>query len=147
MEEIKINEISYSPGYGDMLGGYHRVILSKDEDGNWTYVSSDREDRNVPAVTAVYSADSEAVAKLEAFISEKEILSLEERPEDNLFISDYSPWSWSIDYEMTTSGKTEHGYCTIGQYKKYSEQDRELLEELSKMFTALRGEKISETVE
>ena len=42
MKEIKINRVSCSPGYGDMLGGYHESTLRKDKDGNWTFVSSDR---------------------------------------------------------------------------------------------------------
>ena len=145
MNEIKINRISYSPGYGDMLGGYHEVVLSKDENGVWTYVCRDREDHSAPTVTTVYAVNDEAVARLEVFISEKEILSLEDCPDSDIFVTDYSPWSWGIDYVTASSGTTERGYCRIGQYKEYSKQDYELLNELSRMFTALRGEKISET--
>ena len=143
MNKIKINEISYSPGYGDMLGGYHEVILSKDENGGRTCVCRDREDHSSPTVTAVYRVVDEAVERLEAFIAEKDILSLQDRPDSDMFMTDYSPWSWGIDYETAAPGKTERGYCRLEQYKEYSGQDYELLNELSEMFNALRGEKIS----
>ena len=146
MEKIKITGIGYRPGYGDMLGGYHEVILRKDKGGRWTYVTCDREDHSAPKVTAVYGAAAEAVAQLEAFIWEKEILSLADRPESDLFATDYSPWSWNIDYEITSFGETKQEYCTIEEYRSYSKGDHELLKELRERFTALRGEKISETV-
>ena len=147
MKEIRITRINYRPGYGDMLGGYHEVILRKDKDGNWTYVSRDREDYRAPTVTTVYGVADEAVAQLEEFILEKKILSLADRPKSDIFATDYSPWSWSIDCETKSLGKIEQSYCIIEEYKRYSGRDYELLNELRERFTALRGEKISETVE
>ena len=144
MTKIKISGISYRPGYGDMLGGYHEVVLTKDKRGSWTYVTSDREDHRAPTVTTVYAVADEAVAQLEAFIWEKEILSLADRPESDLFATDYSPWSWSIDYETTSFGETKQEYCTIEEYKLYSKDDYTLLNELRERFTALQGEKISQ---
>ena len=147
MKEIKIRGISYSPGYSDMRGGYHGVALRKDKDGSWTYVCRDREDYRAPAVTAVYRVSAEAVEQLEGFISEMKIFSLEDRPKSNLFATDYSPWSWNIEYETTSFGKLKQGDCSIEEYKMYSKRDYELLNELLERFTALRGEKISETAE
>lgn len=147
MKEIKIHRISYSPGYGDMLGEYHGSTLRKDKDGSWVYVCSDRETHDRPMVTTTYAVLDEAVAQFEKFISEKKILSLKDRSESNLFATDYSPWSWSIDYEITSFGKIKREYCSIGEYKRYSGRDYENLSELRERFTALRGEKISETTE
>lgn len=48
MKEIKIHRISYSPGYGDMLGEYHGSTLKQDKDGNRTFVCSDRNVHNEP---------------------------------------------------------------------------------------------------
>ena len=145
MKEIKINSVSFSPGYGDMLGGYHKSTLRKDKDGGWIYVCSDRETHDRPAITTVYAVSDEAVAQFEEFIKSNKVLSLEGRPESNMFMTDYSPWSWSIDYDTTALGKPRREYCSFGEYKKYSGQDYKLLSELEKRFTALRGEKISET--
>ena len=147
MKEIKINRVSYSPGYGDMLGGRHESTLRKDRDGSWICVCSDRETHDRPAVTTVYAVSSEAVAGFEEFIKSKKVLSLEERPDSDLFVTDYSPWSWSVDYDTASFGKTKREYCSFGEYKKYSGRDYELLRELEKRFIAIRGEKISETAE
>ncbi len=147
MKKIKIHSINYHPGYGDMSGEFHEASLKRDANGNLTYVSRDREDHRCPTVTAVYTVSPEAFERLSEFISEKKILSLEKRPKSDLFATDYSPWRWSFAYETTSFGKTKTGYCSIDEYKRYSGRDYGLLNELRERFTALRGEKISETAE
>ena len=147
MKEIKIHRISYSPGYGDMLGGYHGSTLKQDKDGNWTFVCSDRNVHNEPTVTTTYAVSAENVAKFEEFIKINKILSLENRPKSDMFATDYSPWSWSIDYETTSFGKTKREYCSIEEYRRYSDRDHDILKELRKRFESLHGEKISETEE
>ena len=77
----------------------------------------------------------------------KKIISLENRRDSDIFATDYSPWSWYIDYETTSFGKTKTGYCSIKEYKEYSTRDFELLKELRERFSALKGEKLSETIE
>lgn len=146
MKEIRIHGIYHSPGYGDMRGEYHEAKLIKDKDGNWTYVRRDREDHRAPTVTAVYKADEKEAERLFEFISETNLLSLENRPESNLFVTDYSPWSWSIVYEQAPFGKARL-YCTIREYRRYSERDYGLLNALSEKFAALCGEEISRTAE
>ena len=147
MKAIKLYRISHSPGYCDMLGGYHESALRKDKDGNWTFVCSDREEHSEPTVTVVYAVSPEAAARFEKFIAQSRVLSLEDRPKSDIFATDYSPWSWCIDYETTSFGKTKRQYCRFGEYQRYSDRDRELLNELEKQFLSLRGEKISETTE
>ena len=147
MKEIKINRVSFSPGYGDMLGGYHESVLKKDKDGSWLYVCSDRETHEEPTVTTVYAVSAEAVALFEEFVKSENVLSLENRSESNMFATDYSPWSWSFDYDKTSFGKPKREYCSFGEYKRYSGRDYELLSELKKRFSAVRREKISETTE
>ena len=147
MKEIKIRKISYSPGYGDMLGGCHNVSLEKDSEGRWTYVCRDREDHSAPTVVSYYAVTEEAVARFTEFIRKNRVISLEKRLKSGMFATDYSPWSWKIDYEMTSFGKTGRKYCSIGEYKIYSRRDRDLLNKLREEFYALRGEKISEKTE
>ena len=76
-----------------------------------------------------------------------EILSLENRPKSDMFANDYSPWSWSIDYETTSFGKAKRENCSIEEYRRYSSRDYDMLKELRKRFESLHGEKISETEE
>ena len=42
MKEIRLRKMSYSPGYSDMLGGYHGSQLKKDENGDWIFVPNVR---------------------------------------------------------------------------------------------------------
>ena len=147
MKEIKISRVSFSPGYGDMLGAYHGCELRKEKDGRWICVCRDREAHCEPTVVTVYCVSDEAVARFEEFIKENGIFALENRPESDLFMTDYSPWSWNIDYDTVFSGKTERRYFSLGEYRRYSGRDYELLRELERRFLALRGEKISETRE
>ena len=147
MKEIKINRVSYSPGYGDMLGRYHNITLRRDNEGGWSYVCTDRETHDRPTVTAAYAVSAEAVARFEEFIKSNKVLSLEERPKSDIFATDYHPWSWGIDYDISSPGKTKSEYCSFGEYKRYSGRDHELLNELEALFISMRGEKISETTE
>lgn len=147
MKTIKILSINYRPGYGDMLGEYHEASLRKDRDGKWTYICCDRENHRAPKVTKVYTVEDEAVERFEDFLSKKGVLSLGDRSESNLFATDYSPWSWYIDYEEKSFGKIRQRFCNIEEYREYSTNDYKLLNTLCDQFTALRGEKITETTD
>ncbi len=147
MKKIRLLGMYYSPGYCDMLGGRHGTSLQKQESGEWVIAASASEDHNSPTVTTTYSVLPEALAEFENFLNKKKILQLSKRPKSDMFITDYSPWSYSFDYETTSFGKVKRSYCSFGEYLNYSKRDRELLDELSKRFTGLYGEKLSETVE
>lgn len=145
MKEMKLQRVSYSPGYCDMLGTYHEITLRKDKDGNWTCLCADRETHDEPTLKTVYAVSAEAVGQLEEFIKSKKVLSLEKRPKSDLFATDYSPWNWSIDYDTRSFGKIIRKNCCFGEYKKYSVRDYELLKGLEKQFMSMRGEILSET--
>ena len=147
MKDFSLHRMSYSPGYGDMLGQYHGSTLRKGPDGAWIMVCTDRERHDLPKVTATYAVDNRAVAELATFIAEKNILSLEKRPQSNLFVTDYHPWGWHMDYDATTFGKRERKYWRIEEHQRYSTRDYKILNELRQRFEALRGEKLSETTE
>ena len=145
--EIKLNSISYTPTCNTMLGEEHGTSLKRDKNGNWIMTCRDREAHGKPMTVAVYSVSDESVEQLERFIKDNEIITLEYRPEFNIFATDQRPWRWSIDYDITSSGETDHGYCILEEYRKYLENDYALLKELKKRFTEMRGEKISEASE
>ena len=147
MKQIKLQTVRYSPGYGDMLGGGHSTTLKRDKDGSWIMVCRDREVHSEPTTVITYSVSEEAVTRLEEFIDKNKVIGLSKRPNSDLFATDYSPWSWNINYETTLFGKTKRDYCSFAEYKRYSKRDYELLKELEKQFSALRGKKISETTE
>jgi len=147
MREIRLHRVTCRPGYGDMLGGYHSVSLEKVADGKWTFVRRDREEHSKPTIVCTYEVSQEDVRQFAEYIGKNRVLSLEKRRKSNLFVTDYSPWSWNIDYETTSFGKIKKKYCCIDEYRKYSGRDYDLLNELRRRFESLRGEKISETAE
>ena len=147
MKDFSLHRLSYSPGYGDMLGQYESSTLEKTPDGGWTLACTRRERHDLPKVTATYAVDYRAVAELTTYIVENGILSLEKRPKSNLFVTDYHPWCWHMDYDATTFGKRERKYWRIEEHKRYSARDYTILNELRRRFEALRGEKLSETTE
>lgn len=147
MKDFSLHRLSFSPGYGDMLGQYHGSTLRKGPDGAWIIDCTDRERHDLPKVTATYAVDHRAVSELAAFIAENNILSLEKRPQSNLFVTDYHPWCWYMDYDATTFGKRERKYWRIEEHQRYSTRDYKIINELRGRFEALREEKLSETTE
>lgn len=147
MKDFSLHRMSFSPGYGDMLGQYHGSTLRKGPDGAWIMVCTDRERHDLPKVTATYAVDHRAVAELAAYIVENGILSLERRPKSNLFVTDYHPWCWSMDYDATAFGKTQRKYWSIEEHQRYSARDYKILNELRGRFEAVAGERIAETTE
>ena len=144
-----LKEFYYSPGYSDMRGGSHREYLRKDEDGKWKIITEDRESFNKPTKVTVYAADEEAVCLFEAFLKQKKTGSLANRPDSELFVTDYSPWHYGIEFELADeslpSWKRRVDY-SIGEYKRYSKKDYELIGEMRERFRALLGEVLSETL-
>ncbi len=147
MKDFNLVRVRFSPGYGDMLGGYHSSSLEKDENGNWVFICRDREEHSSPTTVSVYAVSDEKAAEFEDFISKNKVTSLEKRLKSDLFATDYSPWSWTFDYETTSFGKVKRDDCRLEEYRRYSKKDMELLSELREKFNGLRGDKISETVE
>ncbi|MBR6427025.1 MAG: hypothetical protein IKS28_04280 [Clostridia bacterium] len=147
MKNFKLVRVRFSPGYSDMRGACHSACLEKDGTGAWTMEYSDREDHSAPTVVTTYEVPPGAAEDFEKFLNKKRVLSLEKRLKSSLFATDYSPWSYSIDYEKTEFGKAVQRSCSLSEYKLYSKRDLTLLKELRERFEALRGRKISETTE
>ncbi len=141
-------EFDHHPGYSDMNGGYHRESLKHDkETGKWVIVCEYREDFESDDITTVYAVSDEAVEEFERFIEKKKVRKLVNRKDSDEFVTDYSAWSYNIVYtdpEGTYSSRKEY---RIEQYKKYSDADHKLINELYEQFKKLFGEKISETRE
>ncbi len=145
MKEIRLRKMSYSPGYSDMLGGYHGSQLKKDEHGDWIFVRTDREQHNLPDNVTVYEVTAGAAAELEAFIASARhrISALSRRPKSDLFATDYSPWSCSLEYDTVSFGKPRRAAVGFSEFRKYSGRDRALIRELIQKFNDLPGRMIS----
>ena len=143
----ELKSFSYSPGYGDMNGASHHERLVKNDEGDWIIESSDRDSFDEPMMITVYAVSADAVEKFEAYIKDKNIVSLENRKDSDEFITDYSSWSYTFDFDNTAVGGSKWDYYNVSQYKQYSKADYALLKELDQQFEALHGEIISQETE
>ena len=140
-------KFSYSPGYSDMRGARHCESLQKNADGAWVVVCSDREHFGAPTVTATYEAKEEDVREFAKFIDKENVRLLAGRRKSDEFLTDYSPWEFTVLLTDDPSGRGKREYYCIGEYKKYSEKDYKLLSKLRDAFRALRGKKLFEISE
>ena len=146
-QPIELISFDYSPGYSDMNGALHHESLHKNDNGDWIIESRDRESISEPVTITVYAVSKDDVIRLDSFIREKDFVSLENREDSDDYGLDYSPWNYIIKLNVSDS-EGEHGERhSIGQYKKFSEEDFVLMNELDQLFLEIHGEKLSETVD
>jgi hypothetical protein len=143
----EFKEFSYSPGYGDMNGTSIHETLRKDENGEWIIERRAREDFESPMIVTTYSVTDEDVKDFADFIIDNNVCGLENRPDSDLFITDYSAWDYGIEFDNSSIGGEKWEKYSIWEYKEYSDEDLALLEELDRKFEALHYNKISETEE
>ena len=140
-------EFAYSPGYGDMNGASHYEKLCRNDGGEWIIISRNRESFDEPLIETTYAVSAEAAADFEAFLREKDIVSLSDRPDSTDFITDYSPWGYNLYFDNSSLGGNKRERYGIEEYKVYSERDCALLKELNQAFRDLRGDVLSEVGE
>lgn len=136
--------MEYSPGFGDMRGGSHSETLKKNESGEWMIESRNQETRADPVLVVTYSVDEEKLAEFVTFLKDENVADLSKRKKSDRFSHDYRPWSISIGFDNSAIGGLESEWYKFGEYKKYSEADRELIKEVGERFGALYGKKLSE---
>jgi len=138
---------NYSPGYGDMDGkSIHESLYQKD-DGDWIIERRARQDFESDMIVTTYLLTEADVNDFAAFIKDNNVCGLEDRPDSDLFITDYSAWSYSIAFDNTSVGGDSRVTYSIWEYKEYSDEDLALLDKLDKKFDDLHYNKISEVVE
>ena len=137
----------YKPGYGDMDGTSIRESLYQNSDGDWIIERRAREDFESPMIVTTYLLTEADVNDFASFIKDNNVCGLEDRPDSDLFITDYSAWSYSIAFDNTSVGGDSRVTYSIWEYKEYSDEDMALLNELDKRFEDLHYNKISEVVE
>ena len=96
IETGELIEFSYYPGYSDMDGGYHGETLKKDESGKWIVECYDKKNIDEPEITTIYSVNEKDGQDFETFLKEKNIASLMNCKDSDEFVTDYSPWSYSM---------------------------------------------------
>ncbi len=99
-----------------------------------------------PMIVTTYAVSAADVLDFEAFLKDKDILSLVNRKDSDDFVTDYSPWGYSIVFDKSSVGGSRYETYNISQYKEYSDKDRKLLEEFNARFLGLQGKVISEVV-
>ncbi|MCR4643690.1 MAG: hypothetical protein K5697_16895 [Lachnospiraceae bacterium] len=143
----ELRSFTYHPGYCDMSGANHNERLGKNKDGEWTIECRDRESFEEPFIVRVYSVSEEAVEEFTDFLYEKDIPSLQERPDSDLFVTDYSAWYYGIEFSDESGERAVWTSFSIKEYKEYSDADRKVIKELGERFENLKESLISETEE
>ncbi len=147
IEAGELISLSYYPGYADEEGGRHYESLMKNDGGEWIIECLDQETHDEPATITTYAVMDDDVERFETFIKGNNVLALTDRKDSDDFVTDYSPWSYSIIFDNSSIGGDDYETYSIDEFKEYSDADSELLKKLRKQFENLRGEVISETVE
>ncbi|MBR6257547.1 MAG: hypothetical protein IKR23_09230 [Lachnospiraceae bacterium] len=142
---IELDYIYYHPGYGDMNGESHNRSLFKDDNGDWYIESSDCEGIGEPFITTIYEVSQEDIVDFSLFLQSAKFDTMENRPDSDLFMTDYSPWNVSIAYKDNNTG--EKVSIRLEEYKEYSNADYRLLDEFFMRFKALEGDIISQEEE
>ena len=142
-----LSSFRYSPGYCDMRGESHQCELKKNDDGAWVFISRDRDCHSNPFSVMTYSVSPESASVFEEYIKKINFISLSKRLKSSDFVTDYSPWHFTVVFDCSEIGGSSYDDYGISQYRIYSPMDQKLLKEVKEKFYALKGEVISETTE
>ena len=123
----RLERIIYSPGYCDMRGAFHQIVVKKNSEGKWIYESADKEEFSSPTKTVSQEIDRDKVEDLEAFIIKERIAGLTLRPKSSMFATDNSPWR--IEITMTDE-KENNKWYSLDEYKVYLPSDLRKIENL-----------------
>ena len=137
----------YTPGYSDMDGASIHESLMKNENGEWIIERRARSDYESPMIVTTYLVKDEDVQDFADFIKDKNICGLEDRPDSDLFITDYTAWSYGIEFDNSSIGGDAWQYYSIDEYKEYSDEDEALLDALDQKFEDLHYNMISQIEE
>lgn len=143
--ELRI--VRYSPGYSDMDGASHSLTLKKNDEGDWVIICRDRDSFEEPMTETVFAVSDGAVLDFDRFLKENNVVALSTREESDEFATDYSAWGYSFDYDDSAIGGDDRTFYGFSEYKKYSDEDYELLKELRSRLEALKGEMISYNID
>lgn len=142
-----LSSFRYSPGYCDMRGESHQCELKKNDDGAWVFISRDRDCHSDPFSVMTYSVSPESASVFEEYIKKINFISLSKRLKSSDFVTDYSPWHFTVVFDCSEIGGSSYDDYGISQYRIYSPMDQKLMKEVKEKFYALKGELISETTE
>ena len=142
-----LSSFRYSPGYCDMRGESHQCELKKNDDGAWLFISRDRDCHSDPFSVMTYSVSPESASVFEEYIKKINFISLSKRLKSSDFVTDYSPWHFTVVFDCSEIGGSSYDDYGISQYRLYSPMDQKLMKEVKEKFYALKGELISETTE
>lgn len=142
-----LTSFRYSPGYCDMRGESHQCELKKNDDGAWVFISRDRDCHSNPFTVLTYSVSPERASEFEEYIKKINFISLSKRLKSSEFVTDYSPWHFTVVFDCSEIGGSGYDDYGISQYRIYSPMDQKLLKEVKEKFNAIKGELISETTE
>ncbi len=140
-EMIDLVQYEFYPGCNSMAGDWGYEALRRDKDGRWVIVSYKREDFSKPVVITTYAVEKDDLLRFDAFLKERDILSLEAREESNDFMTDYNPWSYVITLKDPATG--DRSVHKLEEYRVYSQDDYSAIKEMDQLFADMHGKVLS----
>lgn len=140
-EMIDLVYYEYSAGTNMMAGDCNYETLRQDTDGRWVIISFKRDGVSEPTVVTTYAVEKDDLIRFDAFLKERNIVSLEDREDSGAFMTDYNPWSYSIRIkDPETGGTSVH---TLEEYRLYSQDDIATINEMNQLFAEIHGKVLS----
>ena len=140
-EMIDLVYYEYSAGSNMMSGEGFYETLRQDTDGRWVIISFKRDGVAAPTVITTYAVERDDLIRFDAFLKERDIVSLETREDSGAFMTDYNPWSYSIRIkDPETGGTSVH---TLEEYRLYSQDDIAVINEMNQLFGDIHGKVLS----
>ncbi|MCR5509769.1 MAG: hypothetical protein K6F54_02245 [Lachnospiraceae bacterium] len=144
-EIIDLIQYDFYPGCNTMAGDWGYETLRRDTDGRWGIVSYKRDGISAPLVITTYAVEKDDLIRFDAFLKERDILSLEEREESNDFMTDYNPWSYVITLKDPATG--DRDIHKLEEYRVYSQDDYSAIKEMDQLFADIHGKVLSRETE
>ena len=124
MKKLKLYKYKKKPGYSDMRGARYSEVLKKNESGEWIIKSAERPYFSAPTKVSTYAVTEEEVEYFEKYLKDIRIPSLSKRLKSSIFVTDYSPWYYSITFRGEDGSYKDEKDYTIEENRIYSRSDR-----------------------
>ena len=128
---------NYYPGYDNSDGSSHSVCLKK-KNGKWVVDCYDKEGENDPT-DVYYEVSDEDVAAFEDFVKDERFADFGRHSKSGDCPEGYSEWTYSMSFANPYSELGDDVNVYFSEFRQYSDEDRELIEELGRRLEALKG--------
>ena len=137
-----LKNFSYYPAYDSSDGSSHSICLKK-KNGKWVIDCYDKEGDN-DGKDEYYEVSEEDLAEFEEFVKDERFSALGWRDKSGECPEGYNEWMYSMSFANPYSELGDDVNVYFNELREYTDEDRELIEELGRRFEALRGNAVAD---